>query len=186
MPQIDRIKHSLQPSLRRLIEDASLPSYAEGVIDQAMSGRIPEVVLECGLSGKLAESGLWLLANDLDRSHVISQDHASVDGAFWHGIMHRREGDFGNAKYWFRRVGRHVVHDKLSAEIPSLLGELHSDLAYFLAPACEFAETLVDACSELASGKRSWKSGLERVCWYEWQRLFDYCLHIETKNTSIA
>ncbi len=186
MPQIDRIKHSLQPSLRRLIEDASLPSYAEGVIDQATSDRIPDVVLKCGFSGKLAESGLWLLANDLDRSHVISQDHASADGSFWHGIMHRREGDFGNAKYWFRRVGRHDVHDNLAAELPSLLGESDSELADFLASAGAFAEALVDACSELASGKRSWKNGLERVCWYEWQGLFDYCLNIDTEDTSIA
>lgn len=180
MPQIERIHHSLQPSLRGLIEEASLPSYAEGKIHQATSNQIPEVAREAGFSGKLTESGLWLLANDLDRSHDISQDHSSAEGSFWHGIMHRREGDFGNAKYWFRRVGGHVVHDELAAELPSLLGEEDSELADFLAGADDFAEAMVDACRELASGKRSWKNSLERVCWYEWQGLFDYCLSIET------
>lgn len=27
--------------------------------------------------------------------------------AYWHGIMHRREGDFWNSHYWFRQVGKH-------------------------------------------------------------------------------
>lgn len=180
MPQIESIKRSLQPSLRRLIEEASLPSYAEGAIHQATSDKIPDVARESGFSGKLAESGLWLLANDLDRSHVISQNHASAEGSFWHGIMHRREGDFGNAKYWFRKVGGHVVHDELASELTSLLGEDDFELADFLAAADDFAEALVDACAQQASGKRGWKNSLERVCWYEWQGLFDYCLDIET------
>jgi hypothetical protein len=52
-------------------------------------------------------AGLWLYVDELDRSHRISQQLDSSTGAFWHGIMHRREGDFGNAHYWFRRVGMH-------------------------------------------------------------------------------
>lgn len=52
-------------------------------------------------------AGLWLYVDELDRSHRISQGIATQTGSFWHGIMHRREGDFGNSHYWFNRVGDH-------------------------------------------------------------------------------
>lgn len=62
-------------------------------------------------------SGLLLLGDDLDRSHTLSQSIDSPDGNFWHGIMHRREPDYGNSKYWFRRVGDHPTFDTLPAHV---------------------------------------------------------------------
>jgi hypothetical protein len=51
------------------------------------------------------QAAIWLYVDDLERSHRISQTLETPAGAFWHGIMHRREGDFSNAKYWFREAG---------------------------------------------------------------------------------
>ena len=59
-------------------------------------------------------SAIWLLFDFLDDSHTISQGIATAEGSFWHGIMHRREGDFSNAKYWFRKVGEHPVFAQLA------------------------------------------------------------------------
>src|SRR5438309_64877 len=58
--------------------------------------------------GDLA-AGLWLYVDDLDRCHSICQDLPDPTGAFWHGIMHRREGDFSNSHYWIRRAERHPL-----------------------------------------------------------------------------
>ena len=52
-------------------------------------------------------AGLWLYVDELDRSHVISQQIDDPTGWFWHGIMHRREGDFSNSHYWLRKTGNH-------------------------------------------------------------------------------
>src|SRR5947208_544638 len=44
-------------------------------------------------------AGVWLLHDCLDESHTISQGIDTPSDSFWHAIMHRREGDFSNAKY---------------------------------------------------------------------------------------
>ena len=56
---------------------------------------------------RLLQSAALLWHDDLDGSHKISQGIQTTDGSFLHGIMHRREPDNSNAKYWFRRVGDH-------------------------------------------------------------------------------
>lgn len=59
--------------------------------------------LSLDLAPELA-AAIWLYVDELDQSHTISQGIAGPIGAYWHGIMHRREGDFGNAKYWLRQA----------------------------------------------------------------------------------
>ena len=58
-------------------------------------------------------AGLWLYADELDRSHTVSQSIDTPTGSYWHAIMHRREGDFSNSKYWYRRAGRHAVISRI-------------------------------------------------------------------------
>ena len=58
-------------------------------------------------------AGLLLWNDELDKSHSVSQSISSSSGSYWHGIMHRREPDYSNAKYWFRKVPEHPVYDKL-------------------------------------------------------------------------
>ncbi|MCM3749904.1 hypothetical protein M3223_21450 [Paenibacillus pasadenensis] len=52
-------------------------------------------------------SGLHLRNGSLDRSHELSQHLDTQEGSYLHGLMHRMEGDFSNANYWFRLAGPH-------------------------------------------------------------------------------
>jgi hypothetical protein len=79
--------------------------------------------LEAGKdSASLAvKSGLLLWNDDLDSCHKIAQELSDEFGAYLHGVMHRREPDYGNSKYWFRRVGDHPLFPQLHAAALELL-----------------------------------------------------------------
>lgn len=58
-----------------------------------------------GLSGAL--QGLWYDARgDWEAAHNGAQADESRDGSWVHAYLHRKEGDRGNAGYWYRRAGR--------------------------------------------------------------------------------
>ena len=60
-----------------------------------------------------ARAGLLLIAGGWDEAHKLVQEMETPEAEYWHGIVHRREPDFSNAKYWFRQVGHHPVMDSL-------------------------------------------------------------------------
>lgn len=69
-------------------------------------------------------AGLLLLNDDLESSHQISQQINTRTGAFWHAIMHRREGDFSNARHWLQTAGIHPAFDDVyTAAMCALLSE---------------------------------------------------------------
>lgn len=64
-----------------------------------------------------------------NRAHEIAQDMAGPDGAWLHAYLHRKEGDPGNAAYWYRRAGKPVCREPLEAEWESIARALAEDLA---------------------------------------------------------
>jgi hypothetical protein len=68
-----------------------------------------------GLSPAL--EALWRDAKgDFDRAHELAQSDEGGAGDWVHAYLHRKEGDAGNAGYWYRRAGKPVCRDALDAE----------------------------------------------------------------------
>lgn len=170
MPQLDsfasnQLSSALPSSMLSAVAKAPLPDLGDGPRVEAVAQLLRQDAESdwsiAGAQRQLCLSGLWLIAGDLDQSHTISQGIASAEGSFWHGIMHRREGDFSNAKYWFRRVGNHPVLEQLA----QLSGGVYCDPFEF-----------VDACSEAIRGCDEPHARCQQAQWLEWQALMAHCV----------
>src|SRR5262249_42788381 len=122
-------------------------------------------------------AGLWLWCDFLDESHRISQSLDTVEGSYWHAMMHRREPDYDNAKYWFRRVGQHPVYTSLVEGARRLTAADESDSQWrFLANQGQWDPfRFVDLCRASAPAVSPGNLLCRSVQQLEWQLLFDYC-----------
>jgi type IV secretory pathway TrbL component len=86
------------------------PNAAARAAIEAIAGQVSPEVL----------AAVWLYHDFLDESHEISQEIHTPTGSLLHGIMHRREPDAWNSKYWFRQVGTHPVYASIGAAAKEL------------------------------------------------------------------
>jgi len=60
---------------------------------------------------------LWHDARgEWDQAHRLAQEIETRDGAWVHAYLHRKEGDFQNAAYWYQQAGEPVASDSLESE----------------------------------------------------------------------
>ncbi|MCX7868340.1 MAG: hypothetical protein N2322_00155 [Terrimicrobiaceae bacterium] len=82
---------------------------------------LPEEPLHLGP----ALRALWLDARGhWSQAHSAVQDDASPAAAWVHAYLHRKEGDAGNARYWYSQAGRPPATGPLEAEWESLAASL--------------------------------------------------------------
>ena len=66
-----------------------------------------------------------------ERNPSASPGPASLDLsatlAFWHAIMHRREGDFSNSKYWYARCDGHPAFASIAATAGPIVNRCAAD-----------------------------------------------------------
>jgi hypothetical protein len=171
MAQFDPAKYG--PSIEDLLRRAPLnpldAGKADATIRPALASLSDETIGSIVRDRDMAaacRAGLWLRFNYLDESHKISQDIDTPEGSFWHGILHRREGDFDNAKYWFRRVGMHPV-----------FGPLQQEAGEFAAAGGKSWDPFkfVDLCAEAIRYPDKGAAFCQQIQQREWELLFDYC-----------
>jgi len=109
-------------------------------------------------------AGLWLRFDFLDAAHEVAQSNeGDPDHDIWHAILHRREPDAWNAKYWWRRVGAHPVLAQLRSRAP--------EVGYaFTTP-----EAFVDFCERVRDTGTADEETAKRVQQLEWDLLFAHC-----------
>jgi hypothetical protein len=71
---------------------------------------------------ELALAGKW------DAAHEVVQQYEDGTAAWIHAVLHKMEGDLGNARYWYRRADRmdHVT-DEPRVELAVIQAELTTD-----------------------------------------------------------
>jgi hypothetical protein len=180
----------VSPLVLSLLRQAGPNAYGKLVVagptpapaHRALDGIQPEQLLAQPVKNpddaRAALAGLWLWHDALSESHEISQALVSPTGSFWHAIMHRLEGDFSNAKYWYRRCDTHHVNKMMGAIASSLAGDLSADrsVAHALGDGWNplgFVDLVQAVHTKPADPRHKLAVRLQRA---EWIGLFNYCV----------
>ena len=149
---------------KRQIATPELPDLGPGprahVQPQAALNRLIDSFLDkskfLSANGELIRSLVLLWHDHLEAAHLIAQNIENADGSFVHGIMHRREPDYGNAKYWFRRVGKHPCFPAIAEKVAVLPGSNQERrLAEKLVHSGEWDSfAFIDACEQASEFAR--------------------------------
>ena len=70
-------------------------------------------------------AALWYDAKgDWEKAHDLINDMEGREAAWVHAYLHRKEGDNGNARYWYARAGQPVCSLDLEKEWEELVKAL--------------------------------------------------------------
>ncbi len=166
-----------------LLAEPRLNPLDEGPPNSSAKGTLDSLTIDRAFDGHsitdpdMAQgclAAIWMHHNFLDESHRISQKIDTETGSFWHGIMHRREPDFSNSKYWFRKVGSHPTFATLHAEAADIAKDGDGEASFLNSQTAWDPFAFVDLCESALSGNSDVESICRNIQQREWELLFDY------------
>lgn len=173
------------PAVAELLREPRLMPLGPGSPDRSARPRLEELSSENLFAphairdrtmADCCRAGLWLYHDHLDESHSVSQGIETPAGSYWHGLMHRREPDYGNAKYWFRRVGDYPTFTSLAEAARQIAtGEGDSAAAFLRTQPAWDPFAFIDLCESAAGGRKNLEMLCRRIQQREWELLFDFC-----------
>jgi hypothetical protein len=172
------------PAVAELLREPWLPPLDPGRPNQTVHAQLTALTNDTAFAPFLVRdrdmaaacrAGLWLCHNYLDESHAISQELHTTTGSYWHALMHRREPDFSNAAYWFRRVGTHPVYEALHQAAAELAADAPPVAAFLRTQAVWEPFAFIDLCAAALVGRAPCEALCLQIQKREWELLFDWC-----------
>jgi hypothetical protein len=172
---------TFSPAIRELLSQDRVFDLGPGSANEPMRPSLADLTVEKLLApaevrrpdfARACLSGLWLYHDFLDESHALSVEIATAEGSFWHAIMHRREPDYANAAYWFRKVGPHPVFDALA---PAALELAAASSVPVATPSPWNPFWFIDFCESCVVRKEPGEELARLIQKREWELLFEYC-----------
>jgi hypothetical protein len=97
---LDAVEPQLAPAMPALVH----PTPCAPLLPQVDSWLKIIGTAEDNETYKIVRAALLILADDLVSAHGIVQNIDTPYAAAWHAVIHRREADFWNSNYWWRRA----------------------------------------------------------------------------------
>lgn len=89
------------------------PLQAQKPFDDKLTSEIESFAQQNSPNRPCVRAALHILNDDIERAHKIAQDdEGDMSSNLCHAILHRREGDFWNSKWWFRQI-KHPLIDQI-------------------------------------------------------------------------
>ncbi len=167
----------IENSYRRLVVRGDGNTEAKKLLSSTTPKQLLSGLLRSEDDANAMLAGLWLWHDWLDESHHISQSLESPTGSFWHAIMHRREGDFSNSKYWYARCQNHPILQQMANNATQILHSLPADKAYLRLMSGgwnpnAFVDLIESVEEDEKNPKHATAISLQQL---EWRLLFDHC-----------
>jgi hypothetical protein len=167
----------------RLVVTTDTPGNARTLLGNVKPAELLAAPLKSPAYADAILAALWLWHDGLDECHHIVQKSpgdATQTYSFWHAIMHRREGDFSNSKYWYARAASHPVLQTLQAHASSAVNRAPADktLLRLISNGWNpnaFVDFVESVHHDKANPLHAVAVELQRI---EWQVLFDHCTRL--------